>query len=166
LSWPRGRREGQQQRGQASIVVDADLARAIRSESAVALKHWLGVREGVVSRWRKALGVSMTNNPGTNRLVRAAAQKAGASHSGKEWTEEEREQRRQRAIEGNYIAHFPPGCRAALLWKPEELALLGTATDKEVGKRIGKSREAVQAQRRKLKIPPAGGAKGGRPNKR
>jgi hypothetical protein len=37
--------------------VCAELAKAIRTESAAALKHHFGVSTGVVWRWRKAFGV-------------------------------------------------------------------------------------------------------------
>jgi hypothetical protein len=142
--------------GHPSLLVDEELARAVRSESAAALCHWWGVSEGVVWRWRKALGVTRTSNPGSNRLVRSAAQAGAAAMREREWTEEEREQKRRLAIEGNYGAFFPPGCKTAPAWTAEELALLGTAPDAEVAKRIGKSRDAVRAQRGRLNIAPAG----------
>jgi hypothetical protein len=43
----------------------------------------LGVTEGVVHRWRKALGVTRTNNPGTMRLQRVASER-GASRDGRQ----------------------------------------------------------------------------------
>jgi hypothetical protein len=39
-----------------SLLVDEELARAIRSESAAVLRYWWGVSVGVVWRWRRALG--------------------------------------------------------------------------------------------------------------
>jgi hypothetical protein len=51
-------------------------------------------------------------------------------------------------------------------WTDEELALLGTAPDKDLAKQIGKTRDAVRAQRRRQKIAPAGGANAVRPKKR
>jgi hypothetical protein len=64
-------------------LVDAELARAIRSESALALRHWWAVSVGVVARWRHALAVSRTNNAGSQVLIRAAAQKGAEALRGK-----------------------------------------------------------------------------------
>jgi hypothetical protein len=38
--------------------VDEELARAIPGESAAALVHWWDVSDRIVTRWRRALGVS------------------------------------------------------------------------------------------------------------
>jgi hypothetical protein len=54
ISWPLGLPVGT--KGRPSIVVDEELARAVRHESAAALRHWWGVSEGVVQRWRAAFG--------------------------------------------------------------------------------------------------------------
>jgi hypothetical protein len=40
-------------------------------------------------------------------------------------------------------------------WTAGELALLGTMPDAVVAKRIGKTRDAVRAQRVRRKVPPA-----------
>jgi hypothetical protein len=50
-----------------ALIVYADLARAIRRESAQAVAHWWGVGMGSVWKWRKALGVGATTE-GTSRL--------------------------------------------------------------------------------------------------
>ena len=76
LSWPRCR-PITAPLGHPSLLVEDELARAIRTESAAALMHWWSVGGGVVWRWRKALGVDRLSNPGSNRLVRAAASKGG-----------------------------------------------------------------------------------------
>jgi hypothetical protein len=54
------------------------MARAVRTESAAAVRFWWGVSVGVVWRWRRALGVTRTNNPGSVRLQHAASE-AGAA---------------------------------------------------------------------------------------
>jgi hypothetical protein len=56
--------------------------------------------------------------------------------------------------------------RFAPAWTTDELALLGTMPDENLAKRIGKTRDAVRAQKRRQKIAAAGGAKAGRPKKR
>src|SRR5262249_30148056 len=76
ISWPRGRPVGQK-RGHPSLLVEAELARAIRTESAAALRHWWGVSVGVVWGWRKALGVGRMNCQGS-RLRMLAASALGA----------------------------------------------------------------------------------------
>jgi hypothetical protein len=74
LSWPRAPPVGE--RGHPSLLVDEEVARAVRQESAAAVRWWRGVSVGVVWRWGKALGVTRTNNPGTVRRQRAASQAA------------------------------------------------------------------------------------------
>jgi hypothetical protein len=64
IPWPVGRRMGSGSRG---LVVFGGLARAIRRESAQAVKHWWGVGRSSVWRWQMALGVELAN-PGTHRL--------------------------------------------------------------------------------------------------
>src|SRR5262245_65782984 len=71
ISWPRCRPVGVP-RTRPSLLVDEELARPIRGESALALRYWWGVSVGVVWRWRMALGVSRTNNPGSQQLIQAA----------------------------------------------------------------------------------------------
>jgi hypothetical protein len=62
-------------RSHPPLLVDDELARAIRSESALALRYWWGVRVGVVARWRKAFGVERMDSPGSAHLIQAAAEK-------------------------------------------------------------------------------------------
>jgi hypothetical protein len=138
------------------LLVDEQLARAVRSESVAAICHWWGVGRSLVHRWRRAMGVSRTNNPGTLRLIRANVELIAASRRGKEWTDEERDRRRQRAIESE----------SALPCSEEELALLSTMPDESLAKRIGKSRDAIMAQRRRQKIAATGRATAGRQKKR
>ena len=51
--WPLGVREGPGRVGRPALIVTRALERAIRTESALALKHWFGVRTTLVWRWRK-----------------------------------------------------------------------------------------------------------------
>lgn len=64
IPWPIGRQRG---KGSKGIVVFGGLAKAILRESNQADCYWFGVRQWTVSKWRKALGVGLTN-PGTYRL--------------------------------------------------------------------------------------------------
>jgi hypothetical protein len=73
-----------------SLLVDEELARAVRSEATAAVGFWWGVGEGVVCRWRKALGVTKGNNPGTIRLVQGIAQASAAATRRRERTDQER----------------------------------------------------------------------------
>src|SRR5262245_16611373 len=57
IPWPRCRALGTHGGG-SGLLVDEELARAVRTESAAAVIFWFGVTAGVVWRWRKALGAS------------------------------------------------------------------------------------------------------------
>ena len=136
ISWPRCRAIGA--RGGSGLLVDDELARAIRTESAVALKYWWGIGTHGVWNWRKVLGVSKVNNPGTNRLVVVAAKKGAKAIQAREWTVEEREASRRRSIQLN-LGQYKKLCNQAEWWSKQELALLGKMPDKEVAKRIGRT---------------------------
>src|SRR5262249_26774343 len=56
LSWPLCRRVGYPS-ARPSLLVTEELARAIRCESAEALKHWWSVSHRLVTSWRKCFGV-------------------------------------------------------------------------------------------------------------
>jgi hypothetical protein len=64
IPWPLGRRP---RLAAKALVVYGDLARAVRTESNQAVCYWFGVTAQTVSKWRKALGVGLTN-AGTHRL--------------------------------------------------------------------------------------------------
>src|SRR5262249_42500207 len=53
IPWPRCQPVGQ--RGGSGLLLDEELARAVRCESAAAIMHHWGVTSGVVWRWRRAL---------------------------------------------------------------------------------------------------------------
>lgn len=52
ISWPRRKKSGR-----ASLILTAELARAVRTESSEAICRWWGVSVTKVWQWRKALGV-------------------------------------------------------------------------------------------------------------
>jgi hypothetical protein len=138
--------------GRPGILVEGELARAIRTESAKALMHWWGVGAHQVWKWRKSFGIGRADTPGSARLVHAAAQKG--ANAEKHLSEEERERRRQRARQQNKEGSLRGGYRGPS-WTAEELALLGTMPDSDLAKRIGKSEETVRRQRLRRKIAPA-----------
>jgi hypothetical protein len=85
FSWPRALPVGRM--GHPSVLVNDELARTVRHESAAAVCFWWGVSEGVIHRWRKALraAFSCPVSAGLGRLgtKRAPAQHRGAaSHGG------------------------------------------------------------------------------------
>jgi hypothetical protein len=67
IPWP----IGNSRRGARSLVVYGDLARAVQRESSSAICYWFGVRDWMVTKWRKALGVP-ERNYGTRKLWEAA----------------------------------------------------------------------------------------------
>jgi len=132
ISWPRCR--AIDQTGGSGLLVDEELARAVRTESALAIKHWWGVSKNAVQNWRRALGVTRKGNPGTMRLVKARAARNAKAFRGRRLTPEQVEQRRQAAIRLNlvqYLKAHPPSNPPA--WTAKELALLGTASDDAIG---------------------------------
>jgi hypothetical protein len=146
---PRGRGEVA-----PSLLVDEELARAIRNESALAVRHWWRVSMGVVARWRKALGVGRMDSPGSARLIQAAVEQGAQALRDKVWTEEEREERRRLALAQNFAANLAPGYHGAL-WTDEERSLLGTMPDEQVAARIGRTVEAIRLERTRRGIASA-----------
>jgi hypothetical protein len=157
IPWPRCRAADNYRGGGAGLLVDEELARAVRHESAAAVMHWWGASPTAVKNWRKALGVTRAGNEGTARLVLAAAEQGAEAVKAREWTEEERGRRRRNAVENDLGRNLVTGHHGPL-WTEEDLALLGTAPDAEVARRIGLTANAVRVMRDRLGIPrPAGG---------
>jgi hypothetical protein len=151
ISWPCGLPVGT--KGRPSLVVDAELARAVRQEAAAALRFWWGVSALLVWKWRKALGVSRTNCPGSQRLVRAASAKGADRYRGKRLPPEQVERRRQTARELNLGKYLRPGYNLGPWWSPAEVKLLGRLPDDEVAAKVGRTPDAVRCKRGKLGIP-------------
>jgi hypothetical protein len=135
-----------------SLLVDEELARAVRTESAAALTYWWGASGSVVHRWRRATGVTRTNNPGSNRLIRAASAQGAEAAAEREWTDAERAHHRRLTAERGLARHLTTGYHGPR-WTPEELALLGRLPDEEVARRIGRTPDAVRQRRERLGIP-------------
>jgi hypothetical protein len=76
IPWPRCRAlDGTG--GGSGLLLDEELARAVRHEAAGAVMYWWGASSEAVKRWRRALGVGRTDNEGSRRLIRAAAAAGG-----------------------------------------------------------------------------------------
>ena len=149
IPWPLCYRIGTRACGRG-LLFDEELVRAVRIEAAVAVSHWWGVCPETLVKWRRALAVGRENNPGSQRLIRAAAEKGGVqSHA--PLTVEQIEQRRRRRVlksakEGHSEVYWGTD------WTEEELALLGTMPDAEVAIRLGRTHLGVQLKRSKLNI--------------
>jgi hypothetical protein len=151
ISWPRCR-PVDVARSHPTLLVDDELARAIRTESAAALRYWWGVGVKQVWRWRQCYSIGRTRTPGSARLVQAAAQLGADAMKEREWTEEEREQRRRETIASGRNANVKPGYNRGPLWSAEQLALLGAIPDEEVAAQVGRTVGAVRAKRNLLGI--------------
>jgi hypothetical protein len=150
ISWPRCQALGH--RGGSGLLVEEELARAIRSESAAALEYWFGVANSTVTLWRKALGVAgWTGTEGTRRLVRAAVEKGAAEVRGKPLSPEHVEVRRTNARTLNLGQYLDPAHGQG--WTRAELRLLGKQSDAQVAARTGRSANAVRQKREELGIP-------------
>jgi hypothetical protein len=141
--------------GGSGLLVDEELARAVRGESAAAVMYWFGVSCSTVWLWRKALGVAgWTATEGTRRLMRGVAEKGAAKVRGKPLPPEQVERRRHTAREKNLGENLRRAARARK-WPAWQVRLLGTVPDEEVAGRIGRSANAVRVMRTRLAIPSA-----------
>src|SRR5262249_31367205 len=91
IPWPRCRALG----GGSGPWLGGDLEEAVRRESAAAVGFWWRLSAATVWKMRKALGVTRTNNEGTQRLVWHAALRGAEAVKEHEWTEAERAAKRR-----------------------------------------------------------------------
>ncbi|MBM3981578.1 MAG: hypothetical protein FJ304_15135 [Planctomycetes bacterium] len=148
ICWPRVR--AVEHRGGSGLWVNDELRRAVRTESALALRHWFGVSVAVVWKWRKLFGVSgQATTEGSRAANRAASVKGAATQKARVWTPAERAAQSRKS---KRLGLKPPGTGRA--WTNDELALLGTAPDRVIGERIGRLRSTVAVKRRALGIAP------------
>jgi hypothetical protein len=98
ISWPRCRALDSGGGG-SGLLLAGDLLKAVRRESAAAVRYWWGVSVLQVWKWRKALGVTRTDNPGSRRLILAASAKWADKTRGVQLPPEQVERRRRTAIE-------------------------------------------------------------------
>jgi len=151
IPWPRVSVVGQW--GGSGLWVNAELERAIRTESGVALRHWFGVSEGCVCQWRMWAQVQGKGaTPGSRAEARKVGVAGGRTRRGHEVSAREREQRSATARRLRLIG-YAHSARWPFRWTPERDALLGTAPDRVVADRLGQTRGAVRRRRWKLGIP-------------
>jgi hypothetical protein len=125
-----------------------NLARAIRTESSLAIQLWWKVRQETVWRWRKAFGVTQWGTQGSRRLHQALSENGATKLRGKKRPVAAIRRQIKTCRERGYK---PPQKRWAKTgWKQWQLDLLGTAPDAELAVRFGRSRSAVRAMRWKL----------------
>src|SRR5262249_4991333 len=148
ISWPRCRRPGTHGGG-SGLLVDAELARAVRSESVLAICYWWGVNDSVVWKWRKALGVERFNE-GSAQLRAALDAGQAARLKGKPRPTRTVEKMRQTSLALGLRPPLHPNGRP---WTKRELRLLGTRPDDEVAARIGRTEMALRVRRAKAQIP-------------
>ncbi len=152
IPWPRCQAVTSHGAGGQGLLIEAELARAVRHEAECAVGYWWGACPTAVRRWRKALGVTRTSNPGSARLIRAAAEQGGQAARAREWTEEERERCRRLNAELGLARNLVLGYHGPR-WTPQDIALLGVLPDEEVARRTGRTVGAVQQKRHELGIP-------------
>jgi hypothetical protein len=131
ISWPRCLPVAS--KGHPGLLLDDELARAVRTESAAAVRYWWGVSHGVVERWRKFLDVDRVNNAGTHRLIWASAQAGAEAVKAKEWTDAERETARELAKRLDLRRYLRPGYHSPR-WTAAQKKLRGKLPYEEVAR--------------------------------
>jgi hypothetical protein len=150
IPWPRCRRADSG--GGSGLLVDAELLRALRTESSLAVQFWWGVNGETVWRWRQVIGIGQWEPEGSRRLHRALSEAGARTTRGKRLPADQVGRRRRTARE---LGLKPTGCWAEAGWTRERLALLGTLPDERLAARIGRTVTAVRVMRTRLGIPSA-----------
>jgi hypothetical protein len=78
LPWPVGHALDPRGAGRG-ILVDDELAKAIRHESVLALRYWWGVSRSTAERWRRAYEVGRMDTEGSRRPILGVIQQGVAS---------------------------------------------------------------------------------------
>jgi hypothetical protein len=147
ISWPLCRGPN---RGKPGILVDDELLRAIRTESALAIKYWFGVSTTTVWSWRKAFGIRHWGTEGSRRLHKVISRIGAAAPMS--YSLAERERRRHRAIKLKLVErYFKPGFQGRW-WTKKEKSLLGKLPDGEVATIIGRPVSGIRIMRNRLGI--------------
>src|SRR5207253_2581451 len=109
----------------------------------------------VAWRWRRTFGVwGSRPTPGSRREHLAASQAGAGANKVRDWTDEELDARAETSRRLDLARHFrgrwTPETGA---WTPKQLALLGTADDDVIARKLGRTANAVTVKRLRLKIP-------------
>lgn len=148
LPWPQCRRSSS-----PSMVLFADLERAVKCESVQAVALAWGVWGPMVSVWRRVLKVKRMN-AGTYARWQ---ENISASISPQQHLEGLQRAHQPEAIAlANEVrrAHGHIGSRHE--WSEEEVSWLGVLTDQQVGKRLSLNKLTVAKERRRREIPTTG----------
>ena len=95
-------------------LVGPTLARAIKTESAAALKFWFGVGTKAVWNWRRAFGVGRLGTPGSAAAHAAASGKGAAAVRGRPVGPARQKQLRRRLMKARAAVRWmPPACPTA-----------------------------------------------------
>jgi hypothetical protein len=151
IPWPRSCCPGTHGGG-SGLLVTEELVRAIRTESAVAIKHWWGVGTHTAWSCRRTFGVGRCDTEGSKRLHQEVSERGAAAIRGRRPSQETIRKRVQTRRERGCP---PPNRWAEDGWKPEEVALLGTLPDDELARILGRSLISVSTKRRRQGIPSA-----------
>jgi hypothetical protein len=79
IRWPRCRALDNSRGGGWSLLVDEELARAVRHEAAAAVSYWWGASKTAVQNCRRALGASGLDTEGSRELHRKVGCEGGAA---------------------------------------------------------------------------------------
>lgn len=142
IRWPRCRLL--ESRGGSGLLVTEELVRAIRTESALAIKWWWGVSTHTVWSWRKFFGVEQWGTEGSRRLHAEISQLGAAANQERKISKEEHKRRRR--ARRAFPRPLPQRWKEDG-WKKHELELLGSIPDEELARRIGRSVNAVRVMR-------------------
>jgi hypothetical protein len=137
------------------MLVDEELARAVRTDSALAVMYWWGASQSAVHNWRKYFDVAgFTTTEGNRFLHKARSEKGAAAAKASVWTAAERQAKRRQARKLNLGQYLQVGFHGPW-WTEAELAVLGRLPDEEVASQIGRTPNAVRCQRNRRGIATA-----------
>jgi hypothetical protein len=152
IPWPRCKVPGR--RGGSGLLVEEELARAVRCESARALCYGWGITTETAWRWRQALGVARLNE-GSRLLLAQTAAERGRKLRGRKLPAEQCERRRRTARELNLRQYLRPSAPPEKRWTAAEVARLGTLPDEQLAEQLGRTAAAVRVQRTRRGIASA-----------